>query len=170
MRLFPVSDAKTRVASLDTSRDEEDNVAPIVSEVDIARPPDEVFAFAIDPSRFREWQQGVVGGRTEGALGVGARCIMTRRIGGSERTSTSEITEYSPPATWAVHGIDGPIRADVRIRVEPRENESQSHLTISLDFAGFGVGKMILPIVVRQARKEVPQSCQKLKELLERAG
>jgi uncharacterized protein YndB with AHSA1/START domain len=145
-------------------------VAPIVSGIDIARPPDEVFSYVIDPSRFKEWQQGVVGGSTEGALGVGARCTMTRRIGGSERTSTSEITEYSPPAAWAIHGIDGPIRADVKVSVEPRSNGSQSHLTISLDFAGFGIGKMLLPMVVRQARKEVPQSCQKLKERLERAG
>jgi hypothetical protein len=144
-------------------------VAPIVSDIDITRPPDEVFTYAIDPSRFSEWQPGVVGGSTEGALGVGAKCMMTRRIGGAERTSTSVITEYSPPAVWAIHGIDGPIRADVRVRVEPRNDGSQSHLSISLDFAGFGIGKMLLPVVVRQARKEVPQSCQKLKQLLEQA-
>jgi len=145
-------------------------VAPIVSNIDIARPPGEVFSYAIDPARFKDWQPGVVGGSTEGTLGVGARCIMTRRIGGSERTSTSEITDYNPPATWAIHGIDGPIRADVQVRVEPRNDGSQSHLTISLDFAGYGIGKMLLPIVVWQASKEVPQSCQKLKQLLERTG
>ena len=145
-------------------------MAPIVSDIDIARPPDGVFAYATDPLRFKEWQRGIVGVRTEGTVGVGGRCIITRRIAGSERSSTSEITEFSPPAAWAVHGIDGPIRADVKIRIEPRGGGSQSHLTINLDFAGFGVGKMILPMVVRQARKEVPQNCQKLKELLERVG
>ena len=145
-------------------------MAPIKSDIDIARPPDEVFSYAIDPARFKEWQQGVVGGRTEGPLGVGARCVMTRRIGGSERTSISEIAEYNPPAAWAIHGIDGPIRADVTVRVEPSGDGTQSHLAISLDFTGFGIGKVLLPMVVRRARKEVPASCQKLKELLERSG
>jgi hypothetical protein len=33
-----------------------------VSIIDIARLPDEVFSYATDPSRFREWQQEVVSG------------------------------------------------------------------------------------------------------------
>jgi hypothetical protein len=105
-------------------------MALIVSDVDIARPPDEVFAYATDPS-------------------------------------TSEITEISPPSVWAIHGVDGPIRADVSVTVESRGDGGQSHVTLKLDFLGHGMGKMILPAVVRQARKEVPESCQKLKQRLE---
>lgn len=142
-------------------------MSPIVSAVDISRPPGDVFAYATDPSRFGEWQAGVVSGHIDGEPAIGARCTMTRRIGGSNRTSTSEITEISPPTTWAVHGVDGPIRADVRVTVEPRESGEHSHVTISLDFSGHGIGKLLLPMVVSQARKEVPQSCQKLKHRLE---
>jgi hypothetical protein len=72
-----------------------------------------------------------------------------------------------PPAMWAIRGLDGPIRAEVKVSVEPRQEGRQSHLTISLDFSGHGVGKMLLPLVVRQARTEVPQSCQRLKQRLE---
>lgn len=43
----------------------------------------------------------------------------------------------------------------------------QSHLTIRLDFSGHGIGRMLLPVVARQARTEAPQSCQKLKQQLE---
>lgn len=39
-----------------------------------------------------------------------------------------------------------------------------------VDFSGPGVGKALLPIVVRQAQKEAPQSCQKLKQRLEQAA
>jgi len=147
-------------------------MAPIVTGIDIARPPEEVFAYVTDPSRFGEWQAGVVSGRTEGdgAPAVGTRCEMTRRIGGSQRTTTSEITEISPPGTWAIRGIDGPIRAKVRVTVDPRGDGEQSRVTISLDFSGHGIGKMLLPMVVRQARKEAPRSCQKLKQRLESAG
>ena len=77
------------------------------------------------------------------------------------------ITELNAPRTWAIHGIDGSIRADVTVTVEPRQDGTQSHVTIGLDFSGSGMGKMILPMVVRQARREVPESCQKLKNRLE---
>lgn len=144
-------------------------MAPIASAVDIARPPEEVFAYVTDPSRFAEWQSGVVSGHIEGhePPSVGSKCVMTRQIGGSKRTSTSEITEIVPPRIWAIHGIDGPIRADVRVSVEPLQDGSQSRVTIQLDFHGYGIGKMIVPMVIRQARKEVPQSCQDLRKRLE---
>jgi uncharacterized protein YndB with AHSA1/START domain len=141
----------------------------IMTSVEIARPPGEVFAYATDPSRFGEWQAGVVSGHIEGdgVPAVGDRCVMTRRLGGAKRTVTSQITAMDPPATWAIRGLDGPIRAEVKVSVEPRREGQQSHLTISLDFSGHGVGKMLLPLVVRQARTEVPQSCQRLKQRLE---
>jgi len=143
-------------------------VAPIVVEVDVARPPDEVFRYVTDPSRFGEWQEGVVSAHIEGdGQAIGARCIMTRRIGGKDRTSTSEITQLSPPRTWAIHGIDGPVRADVSVTVDPRQDGSQSHVAIQLDFRGYGIGKLIVPVMLPEARKETLQSCQKLKNVLE---
>lgn len=147
-------------------------MTPVVAETDIARPPADVFAYATDPSRFGEWQPGVVSGHVEGdgPAAVGSSCVMTRRIGGTERTTTSEITEMSPPRTWSIHGLDGPIRADVSVTVDPFGDGQASHLTIRLDFHGHGFGKVLLPMVVRQARKEVPRSCQNLKQRLEAAG
>jgi uncharacterized protein YndB with AHSA1/START domain len=147
-------------------------MALIVSDVAIARPPDEVFSYATDPSRFGEWQSGVVSGSIEGdgQPDVGSRCKMTRRIGGSERTSTSEITEFVSPRVWSVRGLDGPIRADVTVRVDPVDGGRASHVTIQLDFHGHGFGRILAPIVIRQSRGEVPRSCQNLKKRLEQSG
>jgi uncharacterized protein YndB with AHSA1/START domain len=144
----------------------------IVSEVDIARPPDQVFSYVTDPSRFGEWQSDVVSGHLEGdgPPHVGSKCTMTRRINGSDRTSMSEISQFAPPRTWAIRGIDGPIRADVDIRVAPLDDGTGSHVSIHIDFRGYGVGKMLVPIVVRFARKEAPQTCQNLKQRLESGG
>ena len=126
-------------------------MAPIMSEVDVARPPDEVFRYVTDPSRFGEWQSGVVSAHLEGdgPPAVGSLCIMTRRVGGSDRTSTSEITELSPPRRWAVRGIDGPIRANVTVTVDPRQAGEAAHVAIEVDFQGYGMGKLIMPVVVR---------------------
>lgn len=142
---------------------------PIVSTIEIARPPEDVFSYVTDPSRFAEWQKGVIRGGSEGGPpAVGTRCTTTRAIGGSERTATQEITEITPPKSWSVRGIDGPVRADVDVNVEPLDGGARSRVTITLDFHGHGIGKLLVPLFVhRDATKEVPKSCVKLKELLE---
>jgi len=145
---------------------------PIVSSVEIARPPDEVFTYVTDPSRFPEWQHDVVSVRIEGdgRPGVGSRFTTTRRIGGVERTMTQEITEVSPPRSWVVHGVDGPIRPNANVTVEPLDDGARSRVTFALDFEGHGIGKPLLPAVRRQTLKVAPTSYRNLKERLERGG
>ena len=141
---------------------------PIVTSAEIDCPAVDVFAYATDPSRFGEWQQGVVDGHMDGeAPAVGAKCVTTRRIGGANRPSTSELVRYEPPKAWGVRGIDGPIRAAVDVLVEP-VGESRSRLTISVDFVGQGIGKILVPLMVRrEARKEMPENMRALKQLIE---
>ena len=40
-------------------------MAPITTTVQVDRSADDVFAYATDPTRFSEWQQGVTGGHME---------------------------------------------------------------------------------------------------------
>ena len=144
-------------------------MAPITTTVEVDRSADDVFAFATDPTRFREWQQGVVDGHMEahGTSTVGTRCLTTRRIGGANRPSVSEVTHIDPPKAWGVRGIDGPIRAIVDLTVEPLSADT-SRLTISVDFTGHGIGKILVPLMVRrQARKEMPTNLATLKGRLE---
>ena len=139
--------------------------------VEVDRPAAEVFAYATDPSKFPEWQQGVVSGamQSKGAPALGDHCLTTRRIGGADRPSTSEVVRLEPPHSWAVRGIDGPIRALVDVTVEPLA-ESCSRLTIDVDFVGHGIGKLLVPLLVRrQARAEMPGNIAKLKERVEAA-
>jgi uncharacterized protein YndB with AHSA1/START domain len=153
-----------------TNEEHTGGVPPIASSVEIGRPPGEVFSYATDPARFGEWQRGVVGGHLDGKPGVGAHCTMTRRIGGAKRTSTSVITVFDPPEHWALHGIDGPIRAEVSVGIEPLGGDRGSRVTIELEFHGHSFGRLLAPMVTRRARREVPVSCRHLKERLEQPG
>jgi hypothetical protein len=55
--------------------------------------------------------------------------------------------------------------------VEPAGDGTKSRVTIAMDFEGHGIaGKMLLPIARSQARKRVPQSQAKMKEILERGA
>jgi hypothetical protein len=144
-------------------------VPQITVSVEVARSATEVFTYATDPSRFSEWQKGVVSGHMDrdGAPTVGDRCHTTRRIGFSDRSDTSELVRYDPPRQWCVHGVSGPIRATVNVTVEPRSDTS-AQLTIALDFEGHGIGRLLVPLVVhRQAQREMPVNLSALKQRLE---
>jgi hypothetical protein len=139
------------------------------TSIDIDRPTDQVFAYVTDPTTFHEWQQGVVSGGIEepGIATVGSHCRMVRRIGGADRPSTSVVTKMDPPTGWAVHGIDGPIRARVDVAVEALD-AARSRVRIDVEFEGSGIGKLLVPLVVRrQAAKEMPANLQRLKDRLE---
>jgi uncharacterized protein YndB with AHSA1/START domain len=145
----------------------------VVASTEVDRPAAEVFAYATDPARFSEWQKGVVDGHMDGrgdgtqAPAVGAKCVTTRRIGGANRPATSEVVHIDPPGTWGVRGLDGPIRATVDVVVQP-VTDARSRLTISVDFTGRGIGKVLVPLVVRrQARKEMPDNLAALKRRME---
>jgi hypothetical protein len=144
-------------------------MAAIVTSTEVNRSADDVFTYATDPTRFHEWQQGVVDGHLDQPDNptVGTRCFTTRRIGGANRPSTSEITHINPPNTWGVRGVDGPIRAIVDLTVEP-VTPDKSRLTIVVDFTGRGIGKVLVPLLVRrEARKEMPTNLATLKHRLE---
>jgi polyketide cyclase/dehydrase/lipid transport protein len=144
-------------------------MSPITRTTEVNRAAD-VFAYVTDPTRFPEWQQGVVEGHMDenGAPRAGARCVTIRRIGFARRPVTAEVTHIDPPRTWSVRGIDGPIRAAVDVVVEAIDAD-RSSLTISIDFQGHGIGKLLVPLVVRrEARKEMPANLATLRAQLER--
>src|ERR1700742_3949807 len=142
-------------------------MSPIITSAEIDRPAADVFTYATDPARFPEWQKGVVDGHMDSSGGtpaVGAKCVTTRRIGGATRPSTPELVQFDPHRTWGVRGTDGPIRAAVDVLVEPL-SDTRSRLTISVDFTGQGIGKILVPLMVRrEARKEMPENMAALKQ------
>ena len=144
-------------------------MAPIVASIEVARSAEAVFAYATDPTRFAEWQKGVVSGHMDGAAtpALGDHCVTTRRIGFAERPATSEVVQYEPSHRWGIRGVDGPIRAIVDVTVEARSAEL-SELTIAVDFEGHGLGRLLVPLVVRrEAEKEMPANVAALKQQME---
>jgi hypothetical protein len=86
-------------------------------------------------------------------------------------TMTSEIAELDPPRSWAIRGVDGPVRGNAKGRVEPVDGGDRSRVTIELELHGHGIGKLLVPLFVkRQAEREFPANMQRLKERLETAS
>lgn len=148
-------------------------MSAIKETIDISRPPEDVFSYVTDSSHLPEWQENTVSVRPVGdaPLAVGSRAVVTRRIGRREIPMTVEVTELDPPRSWHVRGVDGPVRGDVKGTIEPLGDGERSRLTLSLDFEAHGIGKLLVPLVVRpHVRKEMPRNEQKLKGVLERSA
>jgi uncharacterized protein YndB with AHSA1/START domain len=145
-------------------------MSAIKETIDIARRPEDVFSYVTDPSHLPEWQESAVAVRQvdEGPLTVGSRVVVTRRVGRREIPMTMRVDELEAPRSWHMHGVDGPVRGDVTGRIEPLGDGARSRLTLSVDFEGHGIGKLLVPLVVRpQVSKEMPRNEEKLKRVLE---
>ena len=141
---------------------------PITHSIEIARRPEDVFAYIDDLVRHPEWQEQIVSIRVDpGPTQVGTQAVERRRMGRREQEVAYEVTEHEPPRRFAFRGTGGPIRVVGNGTVEPVGDGSRSRVTINLDFTGHGVGKLLVPAARSQARKQVPKDQQRLKERLE---
>lgn len=145
-------------------------MAPITASVDIARSPEDVFAYISDVSRHPEWQEDLVSVtlETDGPIGPGSKMVHQRKIGSRTIEIHSEITTFEPPRTMGFRGLDGPIRAEGSQSVEPAGDGCR--VSMEMEMTGHGMGKMMLPMARKQAARQVANSHEKLKEILESGG
>ena len=144
-------------------------MAPIVTSVEISKSPEEVFAYVTQPSNLPKWQESAVGVEHDGTpVHKGSRVVVTRQAGPRKMDMTVEIAELDPPRSWAIRGVDGPVRGNAKGTVEPLDDGQRSRVTINLDFDGHGIGKVLVSLIVkRQAAREMPENMQRLKQQLE---
>lgn len=142
----------------------------ISKSIDIDRRPEDVYTYVTDPTHLPEWQDSAVAAVPidELPVHVGSRVVVTRKIGKRSVPTTMQVMELDPPRSWHFHGLDGPVRPDVRGRIEPLDGGTRSRVTLSVDFEAHGLGRALVPLAVKpMVRKEMPKSEEKLKHLLE---
>jgi uncharacterized membrane protein len=144
-------------------------MAPITGSIEISRPPQEVFDYVGDLSRHSEWQTGLesVEVETEGPIRVGTRAQEKRHVPGGHQSYHYEITQYDPPRAAAFQVVSGPVRPHGTIRFTSLEDGTRTRVELEMEFTGHGLGKLLVPIAARDARKHVPGDLEKLKEQVE---
>lgn len=139
--------------------------------IDIARTAEDVFSYATDFAQFPHWQGNAISVRQEdqSSLRAGSQALVTRQIGPRKVEATEQITELTPPRTWEVRSHGGlPVTAIARGTIEPLGDGIRSRVTITLEFEGHGIGKLLIPLVIaRLARRQLPRNAARLKEALE---
>jgi uncharacterized membrane protein len=143
-------------------------VSVLRESIEIERAPEDVFAYLDEVERHGEWQDQIVNTRveSEASIGVGTRVRETRKLPGGMHEFVYEVTEHDPPHRSAFRVLDGPVRPFGTVTVESA-GRGRSRVTLELDFKGHGAGRMMLPMVRNQARKQIPKDQQRLKERLE---
>ncbi len=141
----------------------------IAGSVDIDRTPEDVFGYVADATRRPEWQDAVekIEVRRSTPGGVGSRVRETRRVQGTSRTFTWEVTEYEPGRRYCFRGIDGPVRARVAVTLAPLDDGRRTRVHLEIDFDGVGIGKALAALARRGAADQAARDGVQLKRRLE---
>ncbi len=135
------------------------------AQIDIDRPPEDVFAVLTDVGRLSEWQKSVVSAELEGQPGVGARLRETRRLLGREINIVSEVTAYDPPNCFAFRSIEGPIPIAVTHTLEP--SGGGTRVEVVGEASPKGVMRFAASKVSKSVEAEFNDDLRRLKGLLE---
>jgi len=126
--------------------------------IEIARPPEEVFAYLTDASNVPQWQSGV-----RSATLRDGRIEETRSLFGRELHTTLEIVEQEAPRLFTLRAQSSPVPFTVRHELEPAAEGTRLTVTAEAETHGFGSG-----LLARRAEKQFRKDFSRLKEILER--
>jgi carbon monoxide dehydrogenase subunit G len=141
-----------------------------VVTIEVARTPEDVFAYLANVSNLPSWQSGVHSAQIEdaGPPRAGARIRESRHMLGRELNTMLEITAYDPPRLFVLKALNSPVPFTVRHELEPSEAGTTLTVTGEGDAAllpGFASG-----IMARRAEKQFRKDFERLKKRLEHAS
>jgi uncharacterized protein YndB with AHSA1/START domain len=145
-----------------------------IVEVEIERPPSEVWSFLNDTARLPEWiaEFAAAQDESDGPAGVGAVVHYTLRQG--NRSGTFEIVEWDPPRRLA---WDGPPLRSLGGGLRPRGShelaeagEGRTLLVSRYRPELSGTQVLLRPYMKRWVRRERHASARALKALVEAAA
>ena len=125
--------------------------------IEIARTPEEVFAYLTDASNLPAWQTGV-----KSATLRDDRIEETRSLLGRDLRTTLEIVEQEEPRLFTLRALNSPVPFTVRHGLEPAADGTRLTVTAEGDVPGFAAG-----LLARRAEKQFRRDFERLKQILE---
>ncbi|MFN8110500.1 MAG: SRPBCC family protein [Thermoleophilia bacterium] len=147
-------------------------MSPLSRSIDIRRPAADVFAVLDDPTQQTRWQESLVSVEVTGGspTRVGTEvCEVRRGPGGVTHTVRYRITHHEPGRRFAFEGGGGPVQVRATVRVDPLD-DARCRVTAEFDFSASLKGRVLLPLVRREAARELPEDQARLRALLEGAA
>ena len=126
--------------------------------IEIARAPEDVFAYLADVSNLPAWQAGV-----KSATRRAGRIEESRSLLGRELDTTLEIVDEEAPRLFTLRALDGPVQFTVRHELEAADGGTRLTVTAEGDVPGFAAG-----LLARGAERQFRRDFERLKQILER--
>ena len=126
--------------------------------IEIARTPEDVFAYLTDVSNVPTWQTGVKSSELRDG-----RIEESRSLFGREVHTTLEIVEQDEPRLFTLRAVGGPVPFTVRHELEAADSGTRLNVTAEGDIpGGFAAG-----LVARRVEKQFRKDFERLKRILE---
>ena len=139
---------------------------PVVveAEVDISRPPEQVFDYCCDPGHEPEWNPMMKSSTkiTDGPTGVGAR-YATEFVKGPPMVM--ECVGYERPSAWSLIGSSSALTAGGDGRVLP--SAAGSHLIMRMELEPHGLLRLAAPLLRRRMKPMLDRDLANIKSVLE---
>jgi uncharacterized protein YndB with AHSA1/START domain len=103
----------------------------------IDRPPDQVFAFFVNPANDRAWRSHVKEIAADGPIAVGSHVHqVVEGPGGRGIAADMEVTAYDPPRQYAFRVVAGPARPIGEFRFAPAAGGTDVTFSLSAELGG----------------------------------
>ena len=133
--------------------------------IDIARPPEEVFAVLTDIERLPEWQSSAVSASVDGELRVGAIVGEQRRFMGRDIETKDEVTAYEPPRRFDLKSRGGPVSYEIHHALVPRNGGTRVRVDVDVKIGT--MMRIAAQPMLKAAERELRSDFERLRELVE---
>jgi uncharacterized membrane protein len=141
----------------------------VLTEIEINRPRDEVFAFTADPNNATAWYKNIkaVEWETPPPAVVGSRVRFRAQFLGRTLEYTYEVREIEPGRRFVMATAQGPFPMETSYMWEDGA-EGATQMTLRNRGEPSGFAAVTAPVMTRAMRKANEADLQRLKALLER--
>ena len=139
----------------------------VVTEIDIARPRADVYAFASDPDNATRWYSNIdsVEWETPRPAGLGSRIAFSARFLGRRLTYTYEVVERVDGERFAMRTAQGPFPMETTYAFSDADGGTRMTLRNRGEPSGFA--KVGASLMAAAMRRENRKDLERLKGLLE---
>ena len=140
----------------------------VLTEIEIARPRDEVAAFASDPDNAVRWYENIesVEWRTPRRLAVGTELAFVARFLGCRLAYTYEVREHVAGERFVMATAEGPFPMETTYEWRDAENGG-TVMTLRNRGEPSGFASVAAPLMARAMRRANQKDLRALKALLE---
>ena len=140
----------------------------VLTEIKIARPRDEVAAFAADPDNATAWYKNIksVEWETEPPVAVGSKMRFSAHFLGRTLEYTYEVREHEPGRRFVMSTAQGPFPMETTYEWEDA-GDGATRMTLRNRGEPSGFAKVSAPLMSRAMRRANDADLRRLKALLE---